>query len=260
MDADVSIARTVAEHLGSDHRETTPTLSQQRLDLLSALSRFHHSTWLHPWLEPLASGIRKQQHPIVDGLGGDILLKGLLQVPDHDQSGKDSNARYALWQRLGGRSALQEDVWSSAARAMFNEFAFEDFDNAIAPYTESPIWQTLAILMTRTARGISLSPMRLFGPEVRVFLPFLSRASLTAALSPQIHRVRGAEFYRKLISSVDADLGLIPSTNDEQVRSEMKTQKVAYHPMTLKQIANTVTRFDPAIGLLGPRLRDIDEG
>ncbi len=257
VDTDASIARTVAEHLGSEHRETTPTLSQQRFELLTALRRFHHATWLHPWLEPLASGIRKQKHPIVDGLGGDILLKGLLQVPDDDQSGQDLNARYALWQRLGGRSALQEDVWSGAARAMFNAIAFDDFDKAIAPCTDSPNWQTLAILLTRTARGISLSPMRLFGPEVRVFLPFLSRDSITAALSPQVHRVRGAEFYRRLISLVDADLGLIPSTNDEQVKSEMKEQTAAYHSMTLKQVANTIARVDPAIELLGPRLRQI---
>ncbi|HEY5890661.1 MAG TPA: asparagine synthase-related protein [Acidimicrobiia bacterium] len=257
IDADASIARTVAEHLGSNHREITPTLSQQRLELVSALSRFHHATWLHSWLEPLASGIREQQHPIVDGLGGDILLKGLLQVPDDDQSGKELTARYALWQRLGGWSASKEHVWSGAARAMFNDIAFDDFDNAIAPCADSPNWQTLAILVTRTARGIALSPTRLFGPEVRVFLPFLSRDSVTAALSPEVHRVRGAALYRQLISSVDLDLGLMPSTNDVQVRSEMNTQTAAYHPETLKHIADTVTRRDPAISLLGPRLTGI---
>lgn len=253
-DVEVELARAVAIHLGTRHRELRPTPNSQAISIDRALTRFHQSTWLHSWLEPLASRVRGERRLVVDGLGGDVLFKGLLQEPDDDHSGRNKQARFALWQRLGGRSASREDVWSSSALALFKAVGYEDFDEVIAPLTESPTWQTLAILTTRTARAIALAPMRLFGPEIDVYIPFLTSRTLSIALNPSIHRLRGPALYRELLGRVDPMLSALPSTNDEAVKTATHGQRRMYARSTLEQLSATIGAVDPARRLLAPGL------
>ena len=52
---DIDIARTVAGHMRTRHHEITPSLDEQPKAIDSTLARFHDSTWLHSWLEPMAA-------------------------------------------------------------------------------------------------------------------------------------------------------------------------------------------------------------
>lgn len=252
--ADLYLARPVARALGSDHYERLPGLDYWPASVDEALARFEYSTWDHTWLVPLASAVRGRQRPVVDGLAGDVLLKGLFQEPDDDRSGSSADARRRLWLDLGGRFSRNDVVWSEPALQRF-ETAFDHFDETIQGFLDQSTWQTLTVLVTRTARTIALSPLRLFGPEVPVYLPFVTLPVLAAALGPDVHPRRGADFYRTLITTVSAKLGALPSTNDEK-NEEPEIHPVGHlTPAALGKVVETIRAQGPALELLGEGMR-----
>lgn len=259
------LARDVAAYLGVTHHQVTPEVDSEAQSMQFASRRFHHSTWMHTWLEPLAAQLRSRRAVVVDGLGGDVLFKGLYQDSDADRLGRSVSARRALWRRLGGEFAEGVDTWSPAAIELFRDVAFADFEEVIQPFLDSPAWQTLAVLTTRTARAVALSPCRLFGPECEVYLPFVTSDVLAIALSSGVHEIRGPDLYRKLLRSVDERLALLPSTNDPLVIRRSSEPLRQQHPSVARILAEVIGRSEPALQLLSPKVRgaveahDIDE-
>jgi hypothetical protein len=254
IDLDLEFARLVANHLGTRHHEVIPRPESWPESISAALARFHHSTWMHGWLEPLAATLRARGTPVVDGLGGDVLFKGLLQDPEDDLAGQSRAARRRLLERLGGWHVTRTDAWSSQAVELFSDVIFDDFERAIMPVTEGPTWQMLVLLTTRTARAISLAPLRLFGPELDLYFPFISLPVLASAFDSRVRRHRGSDFYRKLIASVDPSLEGIPSTNDPHLARERSQKRRIEHPAALLHLADVIEQSS-ALRLLAPELR-----
>jgi Asparagine synthase len=255
LDLDLSFARGVAETLRVNHHELVPDEDSWPGSARRAMTRMNHATWQHVWLEPLASSLRRPRRKVVDGIGGDVLFKGLLQVAEDDSSGASVVARRRLWQRLGGRYSDNADVWSSEARRLFTEVGFDEFDKSVRGMRDAPGWQTLAILTTRTARGIACSPLRLFGPEAEVFMPFVRLPVLRQALGPSVHPHRSKDFYRKLLESVIPVMATLPSTNDGRTDVQPITTRRSTHPKAIAAVASMIAHDESALGLLGEGLR-----
>lgn len=251
---DLDLARPVAELLGTDHNELMPPIDFWPASAKEALTRFDHSTWDHVWLAPLAEAVRRRGKPVVDGIAGDVLFKGLFQDPEDDSDGKTRDSRHKLWLALGGRFSQDHDAWSPEALPRL-QTAFESFDHSIRDLLDRPEWQTLAVLVTRTARTIALSPLRLFGPEVPVYLPFVTLPVLSAALGPDIHPNRGAEFYRRLIASVSPEIAALPSTNDDGVVGEQKRFRGHAQSEALSSVIEVIGAQEPALELLAAPMR-----
>lgn len=252
---DLYLARPVARALRSDHYERLPGIDYWPASVDEALTRFEYSTWDHVWLAPLASAVRQRRRPVVDGLAGDVLLKGLFQDPEDDRKGSSVDARRGLWLKLGGRFSQNDVVWSDEALRRF-ENAFEDFDSSIQGLRDQTTWQTLTVLVTRTARTIGLSPLRLFGPEVPIYLPFVTLPVLASALGPDVHPHRGSDFYRALISSISPKLGGLPSTNDEGIEAPEVHRIGHLETPALEKMVETIRDQGPALELLGPGMRN----
>jgi hypothetical protein len=214
---------------------------------------------MHGWLEPLAATLRARGAPVVDGLGGDVLFKGLFQDPEDDLAGQSRAARRRLFERLGGWHAARDDAWSNQAMELFSDVVFDDFDRSIMPMTEGPNWQMLVVLTTRTARAVALAPLRLFGPEPDLYLPFISLPVLAAAFDSGVRRQRGDHFYRQLIASVDPSLERMPSTNDPDLTRERSQERRIEHPVALVHLADVIRQSAAALQLLAPRLRRVIE-
>jgi Asparagine synthase len=255
LDLDIEYARAVVATLGASHREVIPEADSWPDSARRVLARLHHSTWQHAWLESLASSLRSRKRRVVDGIAGDVLFKGLFQVPEDDSAGGSVDARRRLWQRLGGKAADDADAWSKAARSLFDEVGFDDFDGAIRRVGDDKTWQTKAVLTTRTARGIALSPLRLFGPEAEVFLPFVRLPILKMALGYAVHPHRGNAFYKNLLSSVSPALASLPSTNDATQSRQLTYPRRSRHPRAIAELASLISTDESAMGLLGPRLQ-----
>ncbi len=252
---DLYLARPVARALGSDHYERMPGLDYWPGSVDEALTRFEFSTWDHVWLAPLASAVRERKLPVVDGLAGDVLLKGLFQDPEDDRAGSSVDARRGLWFKLGGRFSQNDVVWSDEALRRF-ESAFDDFDESTQGFRDQSTWQTLTVLVTRTARTIGLSPLRLFGPEVPIYLPFVTLPVLASALGPEVHPARGSDFYRALISSISPKLGALPSTNDKGIETPEVRRIGHLETPALKKVVETIRAQGPALELLGHGMRE----
>jgi hypothetical protein len=237
----------------TSHHEIAPSLEEQSNAIDSTLVRCHNSTWLHAWLEPMASRLRARGSSIVDGLGA-VWIKGFRQNPEDDERGRSRDLRLALWTRLGGNHGAREDVWSEQARALFGDVGFQDFDDSIYRFSESHAWQTLSILMTRTARAVSLAPLRLFGPEVDVFVPLITPRTLDAALSPEIYRRRGTQLAQELLTLADPALAGMQSTNDPAVEERRRAARPLFHLDTLQRFITVIGECEPALRMLAPDL------
>lgn len=252
---DHQLASRVAEYLQTNHHEHLPTNDELTEAVPRAASRLNGSTWMHSWLEPLAWTLRQRGRPVVDGLAGDVLLKGLFQDLNEDQTGHKRPSRRRLWKRLGGWSVDRDDIWSEKALSLFRDVGFRGFDESIIAYKETLTWQTMAVLTTRTARGVSRYPQRLLGPELKVLYPFLNPDVLATALHPSMHSRRGHELYRQILRSLDANLERLPSTNDELVQG-MRVGNSGAAQSQLRFMRDVIRKNGQFADLLAPKLVD----
>ena len=180
--------------------------------------------------------------------------RAFAKIPKTTKRVATGHVRLALWTRLGGNQGFREDVWSEPARALFDEVGFQDFDDAIRGFSESHAWQTLSILTTRTARAVALAPLRLFGPDVDVFVPLITPRTLEAALSPEIYRRRGTQLAQSLLTLADPVLASMPSTNDPAVEEKRRAARPLFHPDTLQRFITVIGDREPAVRMLAPDL------
>ncbi|WP_056896524.1 MULTISPECIES: asparagine synthase-related protein [unclassified Nocardioides] len=241
---DVEIARAVAQALRLEHRVVPSGGHSWGRHRPNLLARVEHLTWMHTWLGPLASRVRHLSGPVVDGLGGDVLLRNLftdaalLAAPSRDER-LDLQLHALGGGRITARRPLAPALaqrWADAAR--------EQMTATGDRWSGHPSEYVLRALAVRTSRVIAPSPMRLFAPEAAVLLPFMDPAVLRTALAVPVAAKTDHTFYRGLLAALHPRVGPMPSTNDglpktpERPRSQ--TRRSAIAPMVEAVLADEV--------------------
>jgi asparagine synthetase B (glutamine-hydrolysing) len=216
-DLDLRLAAPVAEALGIEHHVLMPAPEQWYDEVEQHRLRMEHRTWYHVGLAPLAraveaaGGVGAERSTVLDGLGGDILIKGLWgdrpfqEAPDRQEH---------LWRVLGGwrldSQRIPHDV-----RTELRDRARAEFAAAGDRWRGHPQELALTILANRTTQVTALSPLTLFAPGADVRLPFLHPDLVTLLLRvPPEQKFDGA-LYREVLGRLLGDIGRLPSTNDD---------------------------------------------
>lgn len=248
FDQDLDLAGPVAESLGANH---STRQQPEHLEPIEASYRLRvfYETWFHTWLEPLASELRLLRRQVLDGLGGDVLFKNLfvsaacVREPDPNQQLE------LVWESLTVNSSTNDpNVWGSqfleAARS-----SRERFDESIRHHVIGhDVAPTLAVLMTRSVRGIAPSPMWLFGPECDVATPFVARPVVEAALRIPLEEKVDGRFYRLLLEAVAPEVAAFPSTNDTPKPPPRERRSLS--PMNIAAYSRSIVGSPDAMRLL----------
>ncbi len=219
--AEELIAGEVAELLGVENRFIAPVYrSPENMEERSAA--LDHSTWFHDWAFTMADAI-PPGHPLVDGLAGDILLRGLyidaeLQETvgkgDRKEAGEILHGRYLEGFNTYTRSAAEwGKVLKKEALEAFSRRLMEELEEELRLIEEQD-FVTLFLLRNRTRRGIAPLPRLLFSRGGAVLLPFCDPEFLAKALSLPLSLRLDKRLYRGMLERVMPGLSAIPSTNE----------------------------------------------
>lgn len=212
-DRDLDLAPAVAQALGLTQHVVTQPLSGWPELAGEARRRLGHVTWLHTWFMPLVREMRGSVPAFLDGLAGDVIVKGLfvdedlLDAPEADRPGM-------LFARLGGDPERFQGLFREEVVPAILEPAREDF-LAIARLFEGHANQlALTILQTRTARVIAPAALRLFGTEIRPWFPYMHPDFLRMALTVDPREKLEGALSRRLLMTAAPQVADLPSTND----------------------------------------------
>jgi hypothetical protein len=81
-DLDLALARPVAQALRMEHREVIPDGDAWLTERSAVRDRVQFQTWRHTWFMPLARDLHGRGEPVLDGLAGDVLVKGSSYVDE----------------------------------------------------------------------------------------------------------------------------------------------------------------------------------
>ena len=176
------------------------------------------STTMHTWLWPITQHLGFSGAVNMDGIAGDVALKGLMLRPEHLallEQGDVGSLVEALWQHHGVGDALlrclQPDVsaeWIERARQSLRE--------ALACWAGHPNALSFFVLSHRTRRAIAASPCLLLEQRFRNVAPFLDREFMQLAMAiPPQHKLSG-DLYRRVLRAIRPALEAIPSSNDKE--------------------------------------------
>ena len=250
-DRDAQYASEVARRLRFPHVVVSqPSHAWQELTAETRV-RLQYETWLHAWLEQLCREMRERESGVIDGLAGDVLIKGLFV--DTRVLGVEEHARMetlfsgvAYRQRSDRVRRTVIDRATEESRLSFFETAgrFEGHVNQLA----------LTVLATRTAHPIALSPLMMFSPELDVFLPFLDPTvvSLTLSIEPE-HKTDG-RLYRRVLHQASPSMADLPSTNDSQPVKKTRRVQQSSDEYVAWMIAS-IEESDAALDLVDPEFR-----
>lgn len=147
---------------------------------------------------------------MVDGLGGDVLIKGLFVKRDVLDAEPGPRRRAAL---LAALSLPTASILAPGFQAWGDAEAQSDFDRATDSLRGHRAEEALSVLATRSARAIACSPFSLFGPELAVDVPFLAPAVLEAALAIDPRRKLDGEFYREVLAAASPAVASPPPSS-----------------------------------------------
>lgn len=257
-DVDLTLSLPVARGLGLDHRLVVPpeTADVYTASVVEAHHRTEFQTWMHPWLIPLATRVRRDARgaPLYDGLAGDVLLKSLY-VGEEVLASPASSRWRTVWTSLTAGAGLDDDrIYAEKASRFIQQHSEESFEQATRRLRGHPFEPTLDVLLTRTMRGIALSPARLFGPECDVRLPFLSPDLVRAALATPIEDKLSGDYYREILQVAGPSVANLPSTNDPVEKQDPRPRRQAL-PESLRWIAQQIVRSSDAVALISPSIQ-----
>ncbi len=211
LDRDVALAAMIAERLGLPHTVVPTDDRPWPADAAWVHERLEFQSPWHTWLARLSQRLADRTDPVLDGLAGDQLVKG--RIAALISPAEDGRQRpQAALRPLLVRPPL--DLLAPAAVEWLRAACEDAFGAAVADLEGSPAATTHAVLRTRTARGTGPSPMRLFGPDRPVALPFLDPDVVTASLQVPLAAKSDGRFYRAVLEALDPDVAALPSTND----------------------------------------------
>ena len=255
IELDLALAPPVARHLGLRHHEFVDHESSWPDLAVGVLRRTDYQSWMHAWLLPLANELRRRRHTVVDGFGGDFVLRRLFQTVERDNI-SNTDSRHAIWTEMGASRAASEVAWSREGRDwLADPSGFEAFERSVAAFDGHANWQALTVVATRAARCIGLAPFRLVAPGTPLSVPFLSAAARDVLYAGPIYRRRGPDLYRAILHRLDSELGALPTTNDADVERVRGAYRRETAPASLRQMAEQIAANDDAMRLLSRRLR-----
>jgi len=153
----------------------------------------------------------------MDGIAGDVALKGLMLRPEHLAllGQRDDGALLsALWQHHGVGDALQRCLRPEVA-AEWTERARASLTDAMTRWAGHPNALSFFVLGNRTRRAIAASPCLLLGQRLRNVAPFLDRDFMALAMAVPPQAKLSGELYRRLLRTIRPALDKIPSSNDK---------------------------------------------
>jgi hypothetical protein len=253
-DHDVAIARRVADRLQLTHRIFVPGPEAWLEERSLVQRRMEFQTTHHVWIMPLARSIHRQTDWILDGLAGDVLFKSLFVTRDLNEAGDPASRWRMLWNQLEQRRGRQRDLLAPGVAAALEARSREAFTTVVRRYQGHPAATTLAVLHTRTARGIAPSSQWLLGPEVEVRTPFLHPEMIITGLRVPINAKAGGDFYRRMLQVANPEVADLPSTNDSRSRTARGPLRQA-SPTALRAMARSIMADEHALKLLSPEMR-----
>ena len=255
-DDDLALAPAVADALGLHHHVVVPGPEAWAEGRAAVLERVEHETWLHTWLWPLAQDLHQRRLPLLDGLGGDVLFKNLFVAdPVIDAPTRGAAMDLVLTTLMQGIGRRPE-VLASQAAAWLPDAARAAARAGAARVLDAPAGITLAVLELRTVRAIAASPLRLFGPECDVRLPFFQPEAVRAALAIPLPDKSNGAYYRALLSAaISPEVMALTSTNDPRPpRPEAPRRHASAQAREL--LRRSVSADEAVLDMIAPAIRD----
>jgi asparagine synthetase B (glutamine-hydrolysing) len=207
------LAAAVAGRLGVPHSTVEAVERPFADELRDAATLVEHESMLHLPMARLAGSLPATRAAVVNGLGGDTFVKGLVLsekvvgAPDSRSSVEALLERFAPVPPV----AFQPDAWERLRAT-----AVDSFMGEAERFAGHPAAATLTYYWTRTRRGISQAAMKLFGGRYEVVAPFVSDGVVRAALlAPQRSKLDGA-LHRRVLEHADAEVAALPSSDQGQ--------------------------------------------
>jgi hypothetical protein len=207
------IAGLVATEFGVDHEVITPKLGDFWEEWRDTAARQDFQAPLRLPLLRLARVLRGHPGIAVDGIAGDIFIKGLfvnramLEAPTWEATVD------RLWRRVfqlqGGLGVLERGFRDHTV-----EIARSEITREVERFRGHPAGATLAIFWLRTRRSISAGPLELLGSHVPVSTPFSCDAVVRAALAVEPREKLDGALYKRIWDVTDPKIASLPSTND----------------------------------------------
>lgn len=253
FDQDLELVGPVAEKLGMRHHILSQPLSLAATEQ-SYRRRVFHESWFHTWLEPLATTFRADRRVVVDGLAGDVLFKNLFVTPGAVAEPEPSMRLGHVWAALTGAADLMNrEIWTERMAELCLEGGRSRFETAVGRAADHQAGPTLSVLLTRTVRGIALSPNWLFGPECELCTPFTSRPIVEAGLAIPLASKNSGVFYRRLLQAAAPEVAVLPSTNDTP--RPPRKDRVSLSARNLAMYGDFIMSSPDAVRLLPAALR-----
>jgi Asparagine synthase len=206
------LAAAVAAELGLPHRVVETRSVALGEELAAAAGRVDYESLLHLEMARLAEGL-PADGVVVDGLAGDVLIKGLFLDRDVVEAPNSRAASERAFDRLVsaelGEAIFQPETWRSLRAS-----AREAFCAQSERFAGHPSAASLTLYWTRTRRGVATSPTRVLGAERPISMPFLADEVARAALSAPLEAKLGGALYRQVLAQANPAVAALPSSND----------------------------------------------
>jgi asparagine synthetase B (glutamine-hydrolysing) len=233
------LAAAVAARLGVPHSTVHAVERPFADELRDAATLVEHESMLHLPMARLARSLPAAGGAVVNGLGGDTFVKGLVLTEKVVGAADWRGSVEALLERFAPVPpvAFQPGAWEQLRATAVGSFMGE-----AERFAGHPAAATLTYYWTRTRRGISQSAMKLFGGRYEVVAPFVSDEVVRAALvAPQRSKLDGA-LHRRVLEHAHAEVAALPSSDDGrqappafQRRSERSPEsRLAYRSLLLR--------------------------
>jgi hypothetical protein len=210
---EAAFARAVADRLGVQHStaEASPRNYWEYVYRCAELTDYQCS--IHGWMLPLIERLGAEDGTIVDGIGGDIWIKGLF-LTDAIVHAPASEEAFSLLRGRLARERTASKLFRRRPLGGLLSSARAGFDRSTQRFRDHPAGPSLAAFRTRTACGVSHAPESLFGAIRPVATPLITDGLIQAAIAaPPVDKLHGA-LYAKVLERVDRSVARLPSTND----------------------------------------------
>jgi asparagine synthetase B (glutamine-hydrolysing) len=207
------LAAAVAARLGIPHSTADAQRRPFAEELSAAAELVEYQSMLHLPMERLAAALPSDGGAVVNGLGGDTFVKGLVLTEAIVGAAHSRDAVAPMFERFAPTPPVgfRPDAWEAIRAAARNAFLAE-----AKRFADHPSVATLTYYWTRTRRGISQSAVRLFGSRFELVLPFVSDRVVRAALAAPEHAKLGAALYREVLERANPAVAGLPSTDDAE--------------------------------------------
>jgi hypothetical protein len=207
------MAAAVAAALGITHARVDPVERSFAEELDDAAKSVEHESMLHLPMARLARSLPRDAAAVVNGLGGDTFVKGLVLTPEVIEAPDWRRAVGIVFERFAPTRAapFEPGAWQ-AIRGV----AEDAFMGEAQRFADHPSAATLTYYWTRTRRGISQAAMRHFGASRQIVAPLVSDGVVRAALlAPQRAKLDSALYWR-VLELVNPEVAKLPSTEAER--------------------------------------------